>query len=246
MPDYLKLAEGEAIGTPSANPYLDLLSTDADQQKAQTAASLNSAVDVNPDQYATKRRVASYLGYPTAAVDAQPVATERQAKIKQIDADTARAPLLAQKYADADFARLAHDDSGTLSKITDAVRYVFGAPGANGGLATDLIAGPFDALSGAAGAFRAAVEFVAPVGDALEAAPSIGGNPLRRLAEGFGLQGIHAKRVADALSPPQAGIVSGGERPDGGRDARSAARQCRAPERAGHSACRPLRAFGDH
>lgn len=147
MPDYLKIAQGETGTAGPANPYLDLLQSEADQQRAQSAATLSTAVDVNPDQYATSKRVAGYLGYPVAAVEARPDETGRQAKLKEIDANTAKAPLLAARYGDADFARLAHDDSGVLSVLANSFKR--GWPGlrqnlsatalrANAGMLADL------------------------------------------------------------------------------------------------------------
>ena len=204
--------------TPEINPYASLLQGEADRLKTTEAATLTTAVDTNPDQFATQRRVAGFLGYPVAAVEATPEASKKQAQVKQITQDSSTHPVLQAKYSDADFAKLAHDDSSTLGKIADtmgeAAKYVVGAPGANGGLVADLLGGAYHGgAAGAAGVFRAGTEFVAPVLDVMEhldATKAIGGNPLRRLAEGFGMLGAKATEDLAALTPKGEGIISGG------------------------------------
>lgn len=122
------------------NPYLDLLSSGAQQQQAQTAATLSTAVDVNPDKYAVQKRVAGYLGYPTAVVEALPVESQRQAQMKEIDRNTVNAPVLANRYGDADFAKLAHDDSGVLGTLEVAFNSLKrGWPGLKQNLSTTAL-----------------------------------------------------------------------------------------------------------
>jgi hypothetical protein len=180
---------------PVENPYLDLMQAEEDKRAAQQNATLTTAIDVNPDQYATQRRVAGYLGYPVAAVEATPEASQREAQTKQIQTDSAPHPVLQAKYGDADFAKLAHDDSGTLSKLADAVsataRYVFSADDKRT-LGGDVLGGYHSAQRGTAGVFRAfsdatatAAELFLPSLKAAEQRGIAGGNPLRRLAEGF-------------------------------------------------------------
>ena len=131
-------AEGEApIVDAPKNEYLGMLQADADQRKQALAGTLSGAVGTNPDQYSAKRKVAGYLGYPVAAVEAMPK-LEEQAKTQRVQEDSAASPALRQKYSDADFARLAHDDSGALSAIAAGVKWVVSAPGTEGGLVSGV------------------------------------------------------------------------------------------------------------
>lgn len=205
----------------AANPYLDLMQGEVQRTKATEAATLTTALDTNPDQYATQKRVAGYLGYPVAAVEATPEASAREAQQKQIQQDSAPHPVLQQKYGDTDFAKLAHDDSGTLSKLGDAItssaKYVFSAPDNKNTLAGDLVAGYHDAGQGAAGVFRAvadvgasAAETFLPGVAAMEKSGTLGGDPLRRLAEGFAMLGQDSSARAKEASPPTGDLVQGG------------------------------------
>ena len=123
-------AEGAApTSTAPKNEYLGMLQADADQRKQALAGSLSQAVGTNPDQYSAKRRVAGYLGYPVAAVEAMPQ-LEEQAKRQRVQEDIADSPTLRQKYTQADFAQLAHDDSSGLSLFdTLANSFRRGLPG---------------------------------------------------------------------------------------------------------------------
>jgi hypothetical protein len=178
---------------PSENPYLALV----DGEEARFRSSLTTALDTNPDEAATAKRVAGYLGTQPAAVAALPEDAKRAAQLKQISQDTAQAPTLRQMYSDADFAKLAHDDSSILSQIEQSIasitKYVMGADG-GGGLPGDLGAGVMRANRGAAGVFQAGADI-------------------------FGLKGISAQMAeagamseanAKALSGPKEGLIAGG------------------------------------
>jgi hypothetical protein len=95
----------------------------AEEQAATSAlrGNLTQAVGTNPDQYAQQRRVAGYLGYPTAAVQALPQLHQR-AQVQQIDQGTADTPIARKRYTDADFARLAHDDVDALTGLERGFR----------------------------------------------------------------------------------------------------------------------------
>jgi hypothetical protein len=120
------LAADSGSAKPAANPYLDALQADDDARQRAMAGTLTTATKVNPEQYSASRRIAGYLGYPTAAVEAMPSLID-QAKVQQIKQDTAGAPVLQQRYTDADFAKLAHDDSNSLTAIESAIRALGGA-----------------------------------------------------------------------------------------------------------------------
>lgn len=104
--------------------YDDLMRSETERQRQLLKATTNTAVDTNPDQYANQRRIANQLGQPTAVVEALPQQSEREAKVQTIERDTQRSPVLARKYTDEDFARLAHDDSSTLASIEKYVSTV--------------------------------------------------------------------------------------------------------------------------
>jgi ribosomal protein S18 acetylase RimI-like enzyme len=113
-----------------ANEYLDFLEQqESERQQAQSAgiaAASTLTYGVNPDAAANARKTAGFLGVPAAAVEATPEEFERQARVKKLDADTAQAPTLRQRYTDADFHKLASDDSGVLSGIESVVRRLMG------------------------------------------------------------------------------------------------------------------------
>lgn len=227
--EYLTQLEAEH-GQQPANPYLSTLEEERQQRTAALRGSLTQAVSADPEQVARQRRVASYLGYPTAAVQALP-GLEQRAKLQQIESTLADAPKTRERFTDSDFAKLAHDDVDnmtTLERIGGGLKatakYLFSAPDAKRTLTGDVGAGLFMLSRGAAGLGQAAAEVAAPALDVFER-PDIGspdrapvpfvadlpgGNPLRRLAEGFGQMGADARTQAKSLSPEVAGIVEGG------------------------------------
>jgi hypothetical protein len=212
----------------ATNPYLDLMEAEDAQQRARQAATLQTAVDANPDEYATQKRVASYLGYAPAAVEATPEASKREAQVKQVQDASATRPVLARKYTDDDFARLAHDDSDPLGGLVDQLakgaKYLFGANEDGNTIGGTAHRGAMAFAAGAAGTFRAAsdlaagaTEFMYPALRANEQAGFAGGNPLRRVGEGFGMMAREQFAKREALLPkgPQslvsAGVDSGVE-----------------------------------
>lgn len=198
----------------AGNPYLQMLEGAEEARKAQARATVSEAVRVKPDTYAEQRNIAKQLGYPTGVVEVMPEVAKQQAQAQAVQQATAGNPVLERKFTDADFARLAHDDAGTLAKVgewfTNAAKYLVSAPDSPNTLTGDIGAGVFRASRGAAGVFQAAAELPAPLLDPLEKVTAIGGNPLRRLAEGFAMQGAAAEAKARELSPPQEGVVAGG------------------------------------
>lgn len=200
------------------NVYLTLMQSEEEQRRQRMLATISDAADTNPDQYAVRKRTAGYLGYPVAAVDATPEQSNREATMKRIDTDTANAPVLRRKYGQADFAALAHDESGLLSQIEShiagATRFVIGANAGGPTLFGQLVKGGVNDLSkGAAGAFRALFDVVAPVLDPLETVTSIGGNPLRRIAEGFAERArtpvFDEEKITRPMGLIEGGVVSG-------------------------------------
>lgn len=199
--EYLDMLKGAPTATgaaPEDNEYLDLLQSEAQRKKQVLAGNLAQAVTVNPEQYSAQRRVAGYLGYPTAVVQAMPQLVQ-QAKAQQVQADASTSPVLEKKYSDADFAALAHDDSFTLSKIGEAVKYLVSAPGAaRGGLVADVGRAGRSIASGvpaaSAGLYNAAASVfgVADQGIQLldDLAAKITGTPTRQIVGTVGPEGF--------------------------------------------------------
>ena len=207
------LATGAAPAAAGGNPYLSMLEDAEELRRVRMSANVTDAVTVNPDQYAAQRKVAKYLGYPPAAVEAMPDITKQQAQVKAVQQAAATSPVLERRYSDADFAKLAHDDTGTLSQVagwfTSGARYVFSAPDARNTLAGDIGASAYDASRGVAGVLQAGADLLAPLFDPL-AGTVLPENPLRRLSAGMAEAGAAAKRTGDRLSPPSGDVVQGG------------------------------------
>lgn len=141
--EYLDLLQSDTADQPQQpaaannNDYLTILQNDQVQQDAALRGTLSQSVDTNPDEYARQKKIAGYLGYPTPAVETLPEQTRQQAALQHIDNTTRDTPTLRQRYTDADFAKLAHDDSGVLAGIErwanqkgtfDYLKQDFGAP----------------------------------------------------------------------------------------------------------------------
>lgn len=123
MPNnYLDLLQNDAPQPAAGNPYLDQLQSEEQARQTQMQATVAGAVGTDPERFALHKRVASYLNTRPEAVAALPEEAERAARLKQIHTNTADVPALQRKYTEADFAKLAHDDSDTLGAIGRAWR----------------------------------------------------------------------------------------------------------------------------
>jgi hypothetical protein len=198
-----------ATGAPPKNPYLDTLEADEALKRAQQQAALRTAAAVNPDQAAQANKLAASRGLPQDVVLRNLQEVSQQDSIERADTLLQGSPALAAKMRDLPFAQVAHDNVENLSAIESAVRYLVSHPSAKNTLMGDIGAGVQRANRGAAGVFQAAAELPAPLLDFLEG-NNFGGNPLRRLAEGFGAAGAASERKAKELSPPQEGNVASG------------------------------------
>lgn len=227
------------------NPYLELLEGVEEQrlraQSSGIAASTALTFGTNPDEVARTRATARILDVPPAVVKAMPDDSARQARTLRIDADTANAPILRQRYTDADFMELAHDDSGVLANIESALgnlgraavdvgKYAVSAPGAPGGGMLSDVARAVRSLAAGAGPGLGAAAYgglaaVAGVSDEIaqgldDAAAFLTGTPRRQIVGTPGLEGFfldlqkRSAQVASALegADPTAGIVERGVR----------------------------------
>jgi hypothetical protein len=198
-----------ATGAPPKNPYLDTLEADEALKRAQQQAALRTAAAVNPDEAAKASKLAASRGLPQDVVLRNLQDVQRQDSFERADTLLQGSPALAAKMRDLPFAQVAHDNVENLSAIESAVRYLVSHPSAKNTLMGDIGAGVQRANRGAAGVFQAVAEFPAPLLDFLEG-NKFGGNPLRRLAEGFAAKGAASERKAEELSPPQEGNIAGG------------------------------------
>lgn len=187
--DYMDELRRQAVqmgGTGGETGYMDTLRQQAkDLAAASLSGTVSQAAVINPDQYARQRKIAERTGVAPAVVEAMPKEMEQRDKLAQVQQDASVSPVLQARYTDADFAKLAHDDSGTLSAIAAAAKYLVSAPGASSTLGGDIMGGYHGASSGVSAAFGAAVRTVGAPLDWLDNTSLPGGNPLRRISEGF-------------------------------------------------------------
>jgi GNAT superfamily N-acetyltransferase len=106
--------------------YLQFLE-DFEQRRRQgeqtgLAATSTLTEGIDPDTVSRAHSTARFLGVPPAAVEAMPQEYEREARQRRLELDTQDAPTLRRRYTDADFAKLASDDSGVLSGVESVVR----------------------------------------------------------------------------------------------------------------------------
>jgi hypothetical protein len=206
------------LAAEAGNEYDAMLSG----EKAAQQGNLNAALAGNPDEYAKAVKLARATGAPPAAVAGVLPEVERRVRLNEYDAMLANAPTLAGQYAaSTDFARVAADDTGVLAKleagVVGAARYVTSADD-RGGLLRDLYAGGYLRSSAAtAGLFRAGSESTAWAAEKMfpwlryaEDQGVLGGNPYRRLAEGFAQISRQSEAEAKRIAPPQEGVLASG------------------------------------
>src|SRR3990170_3998305 len=95
----------------------DLMAASAMGEVGAVRAGATVALDSNPDEIARQKRIATSLGVPLAAVEADPAFATREQRMRSIEQATASSPALWQKFSDADFAKLAADNADSLSGI---------------------------------------------------------------------------------------------------------------------------------
>lgn len=166
---------------------------------------LKVAARTNPDQAAEAERLAKRYPNPADVVLRNLQEVQFQAAVDDADARiNTDVPTLRRKMTELPFAQVSHDDSDALSKIEGFIRQT----------GRSAASGFYGAQRGAAGVFQGAFELAAAPLDVLEAETpeefagwrgSIGGNPLRRLADGFAALGQQNLRIQQELRPTQPG-----------------------------------------
>lgn len=183
----------------SDNPFA--LGTIQRDQRQDLRVNLESAVRTNPQQAAEAARLAKKYETPDEVLLRNLQDIKLRDAVAEADKKLQTSPRLADYMRTSPFAlKQAHDDIDALASIEKFFTDSWGS----------VKAGAYNANRGAAGLFQAASEVIAPPLDWMESMTSIGGNPLRRLAEGFALNAQQSQASAKAVQPKTDGIVSGG------------------------------------
>jgi hypothetical protein len=145
----------------AANPYLDAMQREQEEKQRMLRGSLAQSVTTAPAAYGAQRQAAQSLGYPPAVGAAVPAVID-QAKVRKVEQDIAQSPVLQKRYrTDADFARLAHEDSGVLAAIEQNIgalaKWTLG-----GGFIDTARAFPATFEGSSAGAKKAVVDVIQP------------------------------------------------------------------------------------
>lgn len=160
---------------PNTNPYLDLLQQDTENELRQ---SMMSAVDKQPDDEASIRKLATDYNLPVDAVRLDRPTVERKAKLDAIDYQTLarEQPATAAVFKNPDNAALMFDDIDNLTGLESALKF-----GKNIGSATASILPSFG--EGIAGGLEFGADALAsitgPIADFL-GTPDVLGKPLAR------------------------------------------------------------------
>lgn len=192
--------QGAAPG--GANPYDGVLDDIQIEQQKRTRYVFEKALSVNPDAAAEAKKLANQTGLAPDVVarNLDEVRRKEQARMLDLARMAEASPVLARQLADPEFTKQAHDDIGTLTQIAQFFKDT----------GNSMKAGVLNANKGAAGVLRAGTELIAPILDPLESVTSIGGNPLRRLSEGFAANAAQSDAAAKAVAPKTQGNISSG------------------------------------
>lgn len=122
MANPFALDQIQAAGEPAndTNPF-SAVSIEAERQ-ARLRQSLLGAVGVDPDGYARARQIGQQFDLPADLVQRNAEELERRARAEQVEQVATRAPGLAARLQDPNFARVAHDDVETLAQVEDFAR----------------------------------------------------------------------------------------------------------------------------
>ncbi len=185
--------------TASDNPFaLGAIQRD---QRQDLRVNLESAVRTNPQQAAEAARLAKKYETPDEVLLRNLQDVKLRDAVAEADKKLQTSPRLADYMRTSPFAlKQAHDDIDALASIEKFFADSWGS----------VKAGVYNTNRGAGGLFQAVSEVIAPPLDWMESMTSIGGNPLRRLAEGFALNAQQSQEWAKAAQPKTDGIASGG------------------------------------
>ncbi len=174
---------------------------------SQARFNLLSSVDVDSKFEAGLREAAQKAGVPVDTVRAFPQEIKKQNTLGAYDFEKMadEFPNTTKFYTNKENADIGHADVGVLKEAErvfgGALKWVMGAGGSGGSTVFgDAKAAYHAAQSGAAGGFSMVARTAAAPFNFLENFPSVGGNPLARLAEGFDIQAnYHDQKSKEAL-----------------------------------------------
>lgn len=210
-----RVPAGDSAPEAQGNIYAKIL----DQDDVQTQARVNTAVGlagrIEPDAAALAKALARSLSLPVDTVERN----LPQAEALQRDRDLARlrdtSPVLWRQLTDPEFAKIAQDDTVTLSGVEKTLkalgaagRFVAGSPsGENNTLLGETGALLYRMNRGAAGMWQAGSEVSAALLDPLIGAKY---DPFRYAADYFAANGAQSEANARWLAPPARGTVMAG------------------------------------
>lgn len=196
---------------PAGGGFYDALASQERQQQGLRATVAATAA-MTPNRAAQLNQLARTTGLPRAVVETAEGEAKARAQFQELWDASADSPVLRARLLNPQFTELATDDVGTLSQIERGMRaglhYMMGG-GQGNGVFGDVKAGYHRSSAAAAGAFRGVAEVLATPFDFLEPVAAIGGNPLRRLAEGFAGIAQDQTAVADRSASRVFGVSSG-------------------------------------
>ena len=193
------------LGSDPAPNDFDQMLAERQQERQRIRASAYQASQTPAAKLASQQQLANITGMPLGAVQTDEGQAKALALYRQMDQMSATSPVLRDRLANPDFAVLAQDDVGVLQQIENGLawtaKYITSAPDAKQTLGRDLTSAYHQSARMAAGVSEFAFDAGASALDVLslgqlEKATSIGGNPLRRIAEGFGMVGEQAGKDA--------------------------------------------------
>jgi hypothetical protein len=97
--------------------YADYTNYLLQSRNSNPRATLTLAVEADPTREGKLRQFAREANLPQEVASALETSLDQQFKVDRVDRDTQNTPVLRQSYTDADFAKLAHDDSKPLSAL---------------------------------------------------------------------------------------------------------------------------------
>lgn len=213
----LRQADNAAQGKPSAPPVEQKVvandrSFDAFFDSQQAAADtrqqavLRAAAATNPDRAGEANRLARRYPAPQDVLLRNLQDAKLQAAVEDADARLQRSPALGRMMQALPFAQVAHDDTENLS----AVEAVLGSLKAGVHTASRGVAGAGQMIADALVQFSENATPAAPFYRWWEQSGQFGGNPARRLSEGFAQIGAQNKASAEAARPKASGVVEAG------------------------------------
>lgn len=107
------------------NRYSDAAAVLADEQRQAVRSNVYTLSASSPDTAASAARLGRQTGLPPDLVQRNLPAVQQRVAVERVEADTAAAPVLRNRYMDPAFAAMAHDDSAALARF-EQQSYTYG------------------------------------------------------------------------------------------------------------------------